>query len=43
MKALWHSAQITALLIDFGFGHVLSTLPSSSDLSALYFMHSYTT
>ena len=43
MKALCHNEQTAALLLNFGFGHVLQYTPFILNFSALHFTHSYTT
>ena len=42
-KALRHNEQTAALLLNFGFGHVLQYTPFNLHFSALHFTHSYTT
>ena len=42
-KALCHNEQTAALLLNFGFGHVLQYTPFILHFSALHFTHSYTT
>ena len=42
-KALCHNEQTAALLLNFGFGHVLQYTPYILNFSALHFTHSYTT
>ena len=42
-KALCHNEQTAALLLNFGFGHVLQYTPFILNFSALHFTHSYTT
>ena len=41
--ALCHNEQTAALLLNFGFGHVLQYTPFILHFSALHFTHSYTT
>ncbi len=41
-KALCHNEQTAALLLNFGFGHVLQYTPFILHFSALHFTHSYT-
>ena len=43
IKALCHNEQTAALLLNFGYGHVLQYTPFILHFSALHFTHSFTT